>query len=215
LSRNALQDERRTFLEAVGQLWLDGAEINWATLHEGSQPRRVPLPSYAFDRKRYWIEQRRRLFNSHPSAIEMTHAEQPEVAVAAPAAAINGNHENGQEAESFGPHHAIEVRLVEIWKSYLGVENVGVRQSFFEMGGDSLLASRLHSQLRREFDIELPLAMMFELETIRHLALYIAISRNPELVDTLSERDLDDVLAVLEAWPVEGRPGMAKRTTTS
>lgn len=216
LSRSALQDERRTFLEAVGQLWLHGAEIDWAPLHEGSQPRRVPLPSYAFERKRYWIEQRRRLFNSHPVAIEIVQAAQPEVTMAEPAAAINGSHENGHaKAESFGPRDAIEVRLVEIWKSYLGVESIGVRQSFFEMGGDSLLASRLHSQLRREFNVELPLAMMFELETIRHLALYITISRDPELVDTLSERDLDDVLAVLEAWPAEGRPRMAKRAITS
>jgi Phosphopantetheine attachment site len=46
-------------------------------------------------------------------------------------------------------------------KSYLGIENIGVRDNFFESGGDSLLAGRVHSQIRQEFNVQLPLARMF------------------------------------------------------
>jgi acyl transferase domain-containing protein len=41
-------------LTTVGQLWLAGVPIAWRALH-GSTPRRVPLPTYPFERQRYWI----------------------------------------------------------------------------------------------------------------------------------------------------------------
>jgi len=48
--------EREELLSAVGQLWLAGVEIDWAALHGGSTCRRVPLPTYPFERKRHWVE---------------------------------------------------------------------------------------------------------------------------------------------------------------
>src|SRR5258708_34924951 len=41
---------------ALGKLWLAGVEINWADFYAGEKRRRIPLPSYPFERKRYWIE---------------------------------------------------------------------------------------------------------------------------------------------------------------
>jgi hypothetical protein len=45
--------------------------------------------------------------------------------------------------------------------------------------------------------------------------LYIAITRDPGVIDTLSEQDLDDVLAVMESWPAEMRSGISKGITTN
>lgn len=47
---------RATMLEALGQLWLAGAKPDWAGVHAGSQPRRVALPTYPFERKRHWVD---------------------------------------------------------------------------------------------------------------------------------------------------------------
>ncbi|WP_066370950.1 type I polyketide synthase [Herbidospora mongoliensis] len=47
------RDEAETALGALGRLWTDGAEVDWAAVHDG---RRVRLPSYAFQRERYWVE---------------------------------------------------------------------------------------------------------------------------------------------------------------
>lgn len=41
---------------AVAGLWTAGVDIDWAALHEDGQRRRVPLPTYAFQRQRYWVE---------------------------------------------------------------------------------------------------------------------------------------------------------------
>ena len=40
---------------AVARLWLAGVKIRWAALHPG-RPRRVPLPTYPFQRRRYWVD---------------------------------------------------------------------------------------------------------------------------------------------------------------
>ncbi len=45
-------------LTAVGQLWLAGVEIDWKGLHAGERRHRVELPTYPFERQRYWIDPR-------------------------------------------------------------------------------------------------------------------------------------------------------------
>ncbi len=43
-------------LNAAGQLWIAGQAIDWKALHCGEDVRKVPLPTYPFERQRYWIE---------------------------------------------------------------------------------------------------------------------------------------------------------------
>ncbi|OKH20880.1 beta-ketoacyl synthase [Hydrococcus rivularis NIES-593] len=51
------QDSDVTFLlKSLGQLWLSGVAVNWEGFHAGKQRGRVPLPTYPFERQRYWIE---------------------------------------------------------------------------------------------------------------------------------------------------------------
>ena len=48
--------EPSSFLEAVGHLWANGVVIDWAGLYRGERPRRLPLPTYPFERRRFWVE---------------------------------------------------------------------------------------------------------------------------------------------------------------
>jgi acyl transferase domain-containing protein len=43
-------------LEAVGRLWIAGVEVDWQRFHNGERRLRVPLPTYPFERRRYWID---------------------------------------------------------------------------------------------------------------------------------------------------------------
>ncbi|HEX2203515.1 MAG TPA: thioester reductase domain-containing protein, partial [Longimicrobium sp.] len=43
-------------LGAVGRLWQEGVTIDWDAFHGEARPRRVPLPTYPWEKKRYWIE---------------------------------------------------------------------------------------------------------------------------------------------------------------
>jgi acyl transferase domain-containing protein/acyl carrier protein len=44
--------------ETLGRLWLAGVNVDWAKLHDGEQRRRVPLPTYPFERERFWLERK-------------------------------------------------------------------------------------------------------------------------------------------------------------
>lgn len=48
--------ESSGFLEAVGNLWATGVPIDWTGLYRGERPRRLPLPTYPFERRRFWVE---------------------------------------------------------------------------------------------------------------------------------------------------------------
>jgi acyl transferase domain-containing protein/SAM-dependent methyltransferase/acyl carrier protein len=48
-------EDERVLLGTLGRLWANGCRSNWAAVHEGEQRRRVPLPTYPFERQRYWL----------------------------------------------------------------------------------------------------------------------------------------------------------------
>jgi acyl transferase domain-containing protein len=47
--------DRASLVSALGGLWLAGVEIDWTQVHDGERRRRVPLPTYPFERRSYWI----------------------------------------------------------------------------------------------------------------------------------------------------------------
>ena len=70
-SRRESMSDVQALLEALGKLWVQGQKINWRGFHGDEQRRRVPLPTYPFERKRYWIEPGRQpsVNSSTPDAI--------------------------------------------------------------------------------------------------------------------------------------------------
>jgi amino acid adenylation domain-containing protein len=69
------------------------------------------------------------------------------------------------------PTDATERQVGEIWKRLLGVSQVDPRDDFFDLGGDSLLALRMMSEISQRFGVNLALATLFESPTIERLAL--------------------------------------------
>ncbi|HYG62210.1 MAG TPA: amino acid adenylation domain-containing protein, partial [Thermoanaerobaculia bacterium] len=80
------------------------------------------------------------------------------------------------------PRNAMEGRLVEIWKELLEVDRVGVQDSFFDLGGHSLLTTRLISRVRDAFQVEVPLQTFFEEPTVAGLGQSIELARWAEEV---------------------------------
>jgi acyl transferase domain-containing protein len=52
------QSDLAVILETLGQSWLAGVKIEWPALYAAESRHRLPLPTYPFERKRYWIDQR-------------------------------------------------------------------------------------------------------------------------------------------------------------
>jgi thioesterase domain-containing protein len=75
-----------------------------------------------------------------------------------------------------GPRTPIERELAAMWRDLLGVEEVGRDDDFFELGGQSLIAVRLFTRMRKKYSVDLPLATLFEAPTITQCAAIVARS---------------------------------------
>jgi acyl transferase domain-containing protein/non-ribosomal peptide synthetase component F len=177
--RHALerQDDLAFLLQSVGRLWLSGVGIDWPALWEGQRRRRVPLPTYPFERRRYWIE---RNAGGAASLDPAGPAVRSGPAAEAPAApAIGSSRSPTYSRPSLHvpyapPRDETERRLVEILGEILRLEQVGLHDSFFDLGGDSLLATHLVARLNRAFCVDLTLRSVFEAPTAAEMAAVLA-----------------------------------------
>jgi amino acid adenylation domain-containing protein len=76
----------------------------------------------------------------------------------------------GSEGTRTAPRTATQRVLADIWRSLLGVEHIGIHDSFFELGGQSLLALQLINRIHTALGIELSLHSLAETSTIEGIA---------------------------------------------
>jgi acyl carrier protein len=81
------------------------------------------------------------------------------------------------------PQGEIEEELARIWTETIKAFPIGRNDCFFELGGDSLLATTILHKIQDAFGVELPLRTIFELQTIKSIAeaidnIYIETSGN-------------------------------------
>jgi amino acid adenylation domain-containing protein len=71
------------------------------------------------------------------------------------------------------PASETELAIAQIWSDVLAVENVGVEDRFFDLGGDSLSATRVVTRIAQSIGVDVPLAVFIECPTIAALAGYV------------------------------------------
>jgi phthiocerol/phenolphthiocerol synthesis type-I polyketide synthase E len=164
-------------LATLGKLWLGGVQIDWSKFYADEQRYRLPLPTYPFERQRYWIE--------------APGIEQPIKIASLP-------DENSQPVDST-PHHSrpnldntyiaprdeIEQTIASIWQQFLGIEQVGIHDDFFDLGGDSLLAVQLITKLNETLQKSLSPHSLLQSSTIAAFA--ALIKDNSDLYDNTNQ----------------------------
>ena len=93
------------------------------------------------------------------------------------------------------PENPVEQQLAAIWEELLDIRPIGVHDNFFDLGGHSLAAMRVVSQVIKKFQLELPLQTLFQAPTIAEMAAVIAKHQGKNLGD----EELDRILTELEA----------------
>jgi amino acid adenylation domain-containing protein len=89
------------------------------------------------------------------------------------ALSVSGPPRRSSNAPLVPPRTATERALLHLWKEILPVEDLGVEDDFFEMGGRSLAAARLFARLERDLGASLPIASLVTAPTIARLAALI------------------------------------------
>ncbi|AMJ68152.1 peptide synthetase [Hymenobacter sp. PAMC 26628] len=146
--------EYRALLGALGQLWLRGVAPDWAALHAERRPRRVLLPTYAFDRKPCWLA----------PAAAVPASILPPPAPAPPAASAAG------APVPFTPpvipmrKSVLLTTLSEVLENASGIEMAGVSPdlTFLEIGFDSLLITQLALALKKQFGLPITFRQLNE-----------------------------------------------------
>lgn len=74
------------------------------------------------------------------------------------------------EADYVAPRSPVEAKLAWLWEQILGVERVGVRDDFFDLGGNSLLAVRVLNTIEADYGKRLPISTFYTASTVEELA---------------------------------------------
>jgi acyl carrier protein/short-subunit dehydrogenase len=81
------------------------------------------------------------------------------------------------------PRNDLERTVAAIWQDVLGIERVGIHDSFFELGGDSLVGLKLIAQVQKQLQVEIPAVDLYKGPTVSRLA---------DMVEQLTGRVEDD-----------------------
>lgn len=77
-------------------------------------------------------------------------------------------------------------QLAELWQQLLGLEQVGIQDDFFALGGDSLLLMQIHKKIQQMFNTQLPVVELYNHPTIQRLTEFMAKDHSPAQDQALS-----------------------------
>ena len=106
--------------------------------------------------------------------------------------------------EFVAPRTPLEEALAVIWTQVLGVERVGVHDSFLALGGDSVLAAQILARVHDTIGVDISLIDFFEARTVAGLA----VATTERQVTTAGDDELDTLLSELEALTDEDVQGL-------
>ena len=142
------------FLAALGRLWRSGGDVDLAALASGEERRRVSLPTYPFERTRYWVEPGDALSAGPPA----TDSVEPDVEAGADVGdAVDG-------ASSASRRERILAELQQIFGELSGLEAEALNPelTFLELGFDSLFMTQASAAVGRSFGIRISFRQLFE-----------------------------------------------------
>ncbi len=235
------QQDIEFFTAAIGQLWLAGYAINWQQMYSEEKRRRIPLPTYPFERKTYWIEPVNTWAVSDRSDIKLATIDDIAALTDSAVPFVNGkivididwqgkNRDRQKQqlvaimelkkqlmdictdlsnsnqvvmtvselglnwdrsvsdradfestltqkvsdrpaldTQYYAPATPIQEKMCQQWQTALGVSSVGIRDSFFDLGGHSLIAAALINYIRQEFKVDISLVELLESPTIENV----------------------------------------------
>jgi acyl transferase domain-containing protein/acyl carrier protein len=94
------------------------------------------------------------------------------------------------------PSTETEITIAQLWRELLGLKEIGVHDNFLELGGDSLMATRLISRMKDVFHQDLPVRLVFEASTVAELARAVDGAK-AETMETATE-EVEEMMKMLE-----------------
>jgi amino acid adenylation domain-containing protein len=190
------QGDAASLMNALGSVWLSGVQPNWVAVHTGEHRQRISLPTYPFERKRYWLEA--------PATVPGAAAIAPTPQETVPAATIslpmteekapvNLTMQPTQPTVAANPPSRItklRSMLAEIFEELSGVDvaHADSSASFLELGFDSLFLTQVSQSLQSKFHLKITFRQLLgDQGTLDSLAEYVDSKLPPEMFSEPSE----------------------------
>lgn len=140
--------EKKNFqvIYSLAKAWLNNKTCDWTKIYKNI-PARIPLPTYPFESREYWISPK------------------------------NQPHQNIQDVKMFDTTQLsielLEKKLIGIFKNFLGVDKINAIDDFYDLGGDSLLLLQIVAKIEKELKLTLPPKIIEKNSSVRSLAQFI------------------------------------------
>ena len=202
-------------MNTLGSLWLAGIQPNWPALHVGERRQRVSLPTYPFERKRYWLETPQieafvpqRIIDSTDKALLISDSlVTEEVEPVKSVAEVPANQMTAPSRLT-----TIHTLLVEIFEELSGVHISEADDSttFLEMGFDSLFLTQVSQSLQGKFGLKITFGQLLgDQSTLTTLADFLdkslpadqfappAVAPKPVAAPVLSSPPIESVVSAV------------------
>lgn len=173
-------------LSQIAVSYVHGASVDWSSMYSGERRKRISLPTYRFERTRCWLD---------VSASTLTASPAPSRHDGLPLSEVKLQ---GRESEAYS---ITERTIANIWGDILGIQEVHIEDTYYELGGDSILALKIANRMTKEFDVSIDIADLLRYVTIMSLAEWIDSRRLPAQTETQS-----DAFRLVPAKPAGGYP---------
>ena len=163
--------DRSFILKSLAQLWVQGFEINWQHFYDHKNWRRLPLPTYPFEKQRHFLP---------PAMVATQQAIAPQKITTEPPTPEDSRPTMSQPTKTRKDVLIDEVRNILYELSGMDPESMDPSAAFLELGFDSLFLSQAVIRFNKRFNSQLSFRALFEeVPTIEALAVHLDESLPP------------------------------------
>ncbi|MFZ5351508.1 MAG: condensation domain-containing protein [Bacillota bacterium] len=160
---NSMRELSNEFINKRAALldFLDGKNVEWKNFYQNVACKKVNLVPYPFEKKRHWIT-----IPQIKNKIALKKNED----------AAENLHEENIPSNDLLDRDSLEGIIVGLIKAVLGYDQIDLSSSFFQLGGDSIHAMNIVTEINEKLDISIKLVQIIEEKSIKQLIDNIAFT---------------------------------------
>ncbi len=146
-----------SLFQELCRLYIEGADIKWEGLYEPKERKKVSVPTYPFEKVRCWIDipEVNESWNANMNNAVQREKKQFDIAL------------EGRETNEYSD---TEIQIARVWGEILGFKELRVKDSFYELGGDSIAAMKIVNKLNQSMNLTLEVSELLKHQTIEAVA---------------------------------------------
>lgn len=168
--------KNEALLKEILKLYVEGASLDWEEMYKGEKRRKAAIPVYPFERTRCWLEIPENPVKTPKEKETLEDKENKDFCTDAKTDCGKKNDNaisillKGRES---GIYTDMEILTAKIWAEALGYSEIDICEDFYELGGDSIIASGIANMLSKEIGAVISSSDVLEYTTIEELADYL------------------------------------------